>query len=180
MNTRTQTLKGTYALTEEIDWEAVYKEYLPRVYNFFRYRVGDDFLAEDLTAEVFEKAWRGRTRFRRDLGAFSTWLFTIARNIATDHFRRNGRHIPLEAVRELQDPTSLEETTQRNDDFAKLNTLLSQLSERECELIALKYGAALTNREIAQLTRLSESNVGTVLHRTVEKLRIEMEAKHGR
>lgn len=180
MNTRTQALKGAYTLAEEIDWEAAYREYLPRVYNFFRYRVGDASLSEDLTADVFEKAWRGRARFRRDLGAFSTWLFTIARNAATDYFRRNGRDVPLEAVRELQDSISLEETTQRNDDFAKLNTLLSQLPERECELIALKYGAALTNREIAQLTRLSESNVGTVLHRTVEKLRIEMEVKHER
>lgn len=180
MSTRTQTLKGTHTLTEEIDWEVAYREYLPRVYNFFRYRVGDAALSEDLTADVFEKAWRGRARFQRDLGAFSTWLFTIARNAATDHFRRKRQEVPLEAVPELQDSTSLEETTQRNDDFAKLNTLLSQLPERERELIALKYGAELTNREIAQLTRLSESNVGTILLRTVEKLRIEMEVNYER
>lgn len=180
MNTRAQFLKGTDALAEEIDWEAVYKEYLPRVYNFFRYRVGDASLSEDLTADVFEKAWRGRARFRRDLGALSTWLFTIARNVATDHFRRNGRELPLEAVREQPDPISLEETAQHNHDFAKLNSLLSKLPARECELIALKYGADLTNREIVQLTRLSESNVGTILHRTVERLRIEMEVNHER
>ena len=165
-------------MTEEIDWEAAYREYLPRVYNFFRYRVGDQPLAEDLTAEVFEKAWRGRSRFRRDLAAFSTWLFTIARNAAIDHFRRNGRDVPLEAVGELQDPASLEETAQRKFEFARLHSLLSQLPEREHDLIALKYGAELTNREIARLTRLSESNVGTILNRVVEKLRIEMEVDH--
>ncbi|RPJ18915.1 MAG: hypothetical protein EHM33_31170, partial [Chloroflexi bacterium] len=82
MNTRTDTLKGDYTLAEEIDWEAAYKEYLPRVYNFFCYRVSDESLAEDLTAGTFEKAWRARSRFRRDLSAFSTWLFTIARNVA--------------------------------------------------------------------------------------------------
>lgn len=180
MNTRTQFLKGAYTLAEEIDWEVAYREYLPRVYNFFRYQVGDASLSEDLTAEVFEKAWRGRARFRRNLGAFSTWLFTIARNAATDYFRRNGRDIPLEAVREQADSISLEETAQRKQDFAKLNSLLSQLPARERELIALKYGADLTNREIAQLTRLSESNVGTILHRTVERLRIEMEVDHER
>ena len=180
MRTRTQTLKGTYALTEEIDWEAAYREYLPRVYNFFRYRVGDASLSEDLTTDVFEKAWRGRARFRRDLGAFSTWLFTIARNAATDYFRRNGRDISLDAVREQADSISLEETAQRKQDFARLNSVLSQLPARQHELIALKYGAELTNREIARLTRLSESNVGTTLHRTVEKLRIEIEVNHER
>jgi len=178
MNTR--VLKGAYTLAEEIDWEAAYKEYLPRVYNFFRYRVSDESLVEDLTAATFEKAWRGRARFQRDLSAFSTWLFTIARNVATDHFRRRGRGLPLEAVRERADPASLEETIQRKQDSARLRALLSRLPVRERELVAFKYGAGLNNREIARLTRLSESNVGTILHRTVEKLRIELEVNHER
>lgn len=180
MNTRTQTLMGACTLTDGTDWEASYREYLPRVFNFFRYRVGDDSLAEDLTATVFEKAWRGRARFRHDLSAFSTWLFTIARNAATDHFRRDAREVPLDALRGQADPVSLEETAQRRYEFAKLNALLTQLPVRERDLPALKYGAELTNREIARLTRLSESNVGTILHRTVEKLRIEVEVTHER
>jgi len=180
MKTRTRVLKGTYTLAEEIDWEAVYKEFLPRVYNFFYYQVNDELLAEDLTAVTFEKAWRGQARFRRDLSAFSTWLFTIARNVATDHIRRKKHDIPLEAVREQADPVPLEETAQRNQDFAQLSFSLSQLPARERELIAFKYGAGLNNREIARLTRLSESNVGTILNRTVEKLRMEMEVNHER
>ena len=180
MTTRTDLLKGAQTLTEEIDWEATYREYLPRVYNFFRYRLGDRALAEDLTAATFEKAWRGRSRFRRDLSAFSTWLFTIARNVAIDHFRKKEPDIPLEAIREQADPKSLEETVQRNHDFARLSTLLSQLPSREREVIAFKYGAGLNNREIAHLTRLSASNVGIILYRVVEKLRAEMEDHHER
>jgi RNA polymerase sigma-70 factor (ECF subfamily) len=180
MSTQTDTLTGVVALAEEIDWEVTYKEYLPRVYNFFCYRLSDEALAEDLTAATFEKAWRGRARFRRDLSAFSTWLFTIARNVAADHFRRRGPEVPLEAVRELPDPASLEEAVQREQDFAQLSSSLSQLPARERELIAFKYGASLTNREIARLTRLSESNVGTILNRTVEKLRMQMEVNHER
>jgi RNA polymerase sigma factor (sigma-70 family) len=64
---------------------------------------------------------------------------------------------------------------QRNHDFARLSTLLSQLSVREREVIAFKYGAGLNNREIANLTWLSASNVGIILYRVVEKLRAEME-----
>jgi RNA polymerase sigma-70 factor, ECF subfamily len=167
-------------LAVEIDWEAAYKEYLPRVYNFFCYHVGDESLAEDLTATTFEKAWRGRLRFRRDLSAFSTWLFTIARNVATDHFRRKNRELPLEVVYGQGDPASLEDIVQQSHDFAQLVSILSKFPARERELVAFKYGAGLTNREIARLTRLSASNVGTILNRTVEKLRIEMEADYER
>jgi RNA polymerase sigma-70 factor (ECF subfamily) len=178
MTTRTYLIKGARTLAEEIDWEATYREYLPRVYNFFRYRLGDRTLAEDLTAATFEKAWRGRSRFRRDLSAFSTWLFTIARNVAIDHFRKKEQDIPLEVIREQADPSSLEDIVQRNHDSARLSALLSQLSGREHELVAFKYGAGLNNREIARLTHLSESNVGIILYRVVAKLRTEMEDHH--
>jgi len=178
MTTRPHTLKGTCILTEETDWETAYKEYLPRVYNFFRYRVSDQSLAEDLTAATFEKAWRGRSRFRRDLSAFSTWLFTIARNVVIDQFRRREQDVPLEAVREQANQVSLEETVQRNYDFARLSALLSQLPMRERELIAFKYGAGLNNREIARLTHLSASNVAVILYRVVEKLRMQMEVNY--
>jgi len=73
---------------QEVDWAVVYQAELPRLYNFFRYRVGDDRVAEDLTAETFEKAWRNRRRYRHDLSAFSTWLFTIAKHVAADYFRK--------------------------------------------------------------------------------------------
>jgi RNA polymerase sigma-70 factor (ECF subfamily) len=180
MTTRTYPIKGAHALAEEIDWEATYREYLPRIYNFFRYRLGDRTLAEDLTAATFEKAWRGRSRFRRDLSAFSTWLFTIARNVAIDFFRKKEQDVPLEAIPEQADPKSLEEIVQRNHDSARLSTLLSQLPAREREVIAFKYGAGLNNREIADLTHLSASNVGIILYRVVEKLRAEMEDHYER
>jgi len=180
MNTQARMLKGSSTLAKEIDWEVAYKEYLPRVYNFFRFRVGDGTLAEDLTSTTFEKAWRGRLRFKRDLGAFSTWLFTIARNVAVDYFRRYEQDLPLDAIREPADSASLEEAVQRNHDFAQLNSLLSQLPVREQELVAFKYGAGLNNREIARLTRLSESNVGIILYRAVEKLRLGMDVSHER
>lgn len=167
-------------MAEEIDWEAAYQDYLPRVFNFLYYQVNDELIAEDLTAAVFEKAWRGRARFRRDLSAFMTWLFTMARCVAIDYFRKRKQEIPLDAVGEPADPVALEETVQRNQDFAQLSFILSQLPARERELIAFKYGAELNNREIARLTRLSESNVGTILNRTVEKLRMEMEVDHER
>ena len=156
---------------ETLDWEAVYREELPRVYNFFRYRFGDDTQAEDLTSATFEKAWAGRKRYRRDRGAFSTWLFSIARNLAIDAYRRQRQTVSLEDVEPMDGGSPLlEDQVQQRQDFVKLERLMTQLPERERELVALKYGAELTNREIARLTGLSETNVGSILHRVVNKL----------
>lgn len=155
----------------EEDWDALYAQQLPRVYNFFRYRVGDGPVAEDLTSLTFEKAWRARHRYRRDLGGFGTWLYAIARNVAYDHFRGRRDLVPLEEAAEVPGGVTPEELAEKRSDFERLSRLLALLPERERELVALKYGAGMTNRAIAKATGLSESNVGTILHRTVGQLR---------
>ena len=157
------------AQTVELDWEAVYREEMPRIYNFFRYRVGDGPAAEDLTSATFEKAWRARDRYRRDRASVATWLFAIARNVARDHFRKDRREVPIEEASGLG--ASPEGSLVRRADFRRLSALLGELSDRERELLALKYGAGETNRAIAKITGLGESNVGTILHRVVAALR---------
>jgi RNA polymerase sigma-70 factor (ECF subfamily) len=153
------------------DWDGVYAEQLPRVYNFFRYRFRDDTLAEDLTATTFEKAWRAREGYRHDLAGFATWLLAIARNVAVDHQRARREHAPLEDAEHVSAPGTPEDDSARASDGERLRALLARLPERERELVALKYGAGATNRAIAKLTGLSESNVGTIVHRVVETLR---------
>jgi RNA polymerase sigma-70 factor (ECF subfamily) len=155
----------------EPDWDAVYADQLPRVYNFFRYRFGVTADAEDLTARTFEKAWRARHRYRRDLAAFSTWLLSIARNVAADHVRARRPLVALEEASSVTAGGTPEDQAVRNSDGARLATLLQQLPERERELLAMKYGAGMTNRTIAVATGLSESNVGTIVHRAVQTLR---------
>jgi RNA polymerase sigma-70 factor (ECF subfamily) len=161
---------------DEADFEAIYRKELPRVYSFFCYRVGDGVLAEDLTSITFEKAWRSRGSFRSE-AAFSTWLFSIARRVAQDSFRdqRAHREVPLDSVTNLAAPTKTDDQVQRRTDFAHLSLLLDRLADRDRELVALRYGADLTNRAIAQLTGLTESNVAVILHRAIQALRYEWE-----
>ena len=159
-------------IATEPDWDQVYAEQLPRVLNFFRYRLGQTADVEDLTARTFEKAWRARHRYRRDLGGFSTWLLTIARNVAVDHLRARQRYEPLDvaAVVPSTDHTP-EQRAVHQSEAQRLAALLATLEPRQRELMAMKYGADMTNRAIAHATGLSESNVGTILHRAVETLR---------
>jgi RNA polymerase sigma-70 factor, ECF subfamily len=155
----------------EPDWDAVYADQLPRVYNFFRYRFGGTADAEDLTARTFEKAWRARHRYRRDLAAFSTWLLSIARNVAADHVRARRSFVTLDEASNVTAAGTPEDQAVRNSDGERLAALLQQLPVRERELLAMKYGAGMTNRTIAIATGLSESNVGTIVHRAVQALR---------
>jgi RNA polymerase sigma-70 factor (ECF subfamily) len=159
-------------MATEPDWDQVYTEQLPRVLNFFRYRLGPGADIEDLTARTFEKAWRARHRYRRDLAGFSTWLLTIARNVAIDHLRARQRYEPLDVAAAVPAPGHTpEQQAVQQGEAQRLAGLLATLEPRQRELIAMKYGADMTNRAIAHATGLSESNVGTILHRAVETLR---------
>jgi RNA polymerase sigma-70 factor, ECF subfamily len=156
---------------EDLDWDAVYADQAPRVYNYFRFRLGREADVEDLTARTFERAWRSRAHYRRDLAAFSTWLFKIAQNVRIDFLQSHRGHLPIDAALDVPADGTPEREAERESDLARLNRLTRDLPDRERELIALKYGAAINNRLIAQLTGLSESNVGTILHRVVQTLR---------
>ncbi len=166
-------------ITAEPDWDQVYADELPRVLNFFRYRLGYTADVEDLTARTFEKAWRARHRYRRDLAGFSTWLLTIARHVAIDYLRARQRYEPLDAAATMASPgRTPEQHVVDQSDAERLGRLLAALEPRQRELIAMKYGAEMTNRAIADATGLSESNVGTILHRAVETLRGRWRGDH--
>jgi RNA polymerase sigma-70 factor (ECF subfamily) len=166
----------------EVDWATTYEELLPRVYHYFCLRIGDRVEAEDLTAATFERAWRDRERYRNDLGTFANWLFGIARHVAIAYFRQRK---PAEAVAEPEPATDTtnrptEETAARQAEFERLASILVSLPEREREIFSLKYGAQFTNRSIAKIVGRTESNVGTILHRIVSRLREQWEQENER
>ncbi len=155
-------------------WDDLFADLLPRVYNFFLYKGVSQEVAQDLTADTFERAWRHRRRFRPDRGTPAMWLLGIARNVWREHQRHNHRKpmtLPMESALEAPATTDPEAVVVETQERERLRRLIAQLPERERELVALKYGAGLTNRQIATLVGLTESHVGTLLHRTVERLR---------
>ena len=173
MGTQSRVFSRLARTTVTADFESVYETELPRIYNFFRYRIGDDQVAEDLTGETFEKAWRNRERYRADIASFSTWLFALARRVAADYYRKRRPTVRLDEASLISGSEGIEDTAQERAEFAQLAGLLARLADRERELVALKYGAGLTNRAIARLTGLSETNVSTILSRITAQLRAQ-------
>lgn len=167
------TDRSMESAADELDWNRVYREQLPKVFNYFRFRFGPGTDVEDLTSRTFEKAWRARRRYRKDLAGFSTWLLSIARNVGTDHRRAASKYVALHPSMEPPDLNGPHEEVSRISDLARLMKITALLSDRERELIALKYGAGAGNKAIAKITGLAESNVAVILHRAVLALRTQ-------
>jgi RNA polymerase sigma-70 factor (ECF subfamily) len=164
---------------DEKTWRAIYDHYLPRVFHFMCYKVGQVQVAEDLTATTFEKAWRNKSQFRRSKGTVQSWLFGIARHVVADYYRKPHREESTdEPLKPSSRLTAVEDTVQKGQDFENVYRIIATFTEQHQEIIALKYGAGLTNRKIAAMTGLSETNVGTILYRLVRKIREELGVEH--
>ncbi len=153
---------------------ALYEEYMAYVFRYINYRVGSRTEAEDLTSLVFEKALAAFHRYDHRKSAPQTWLLTIARNTITDHLRKSSKRktMPLDdAVGLASADPSPPEATETHEEYEKLQTCLAVLPQREQEIISLKFGGELNNRQIASVVGLSVNNVGTILFRAICKLR---------
>ena len=138
-----------------------------RVYAYVAYRIGDGPDAEDVTSDVFERALRFRPSYDSSKGEPAAWLVGIARRVIAD---RAAAGTPLalagEPSRDEED-----ETITRLD----VRTAVAKLDERERELIALRYGADLTARQIGRLLGVRTNAVEVALHRARARLRGELE-----
>ena len=168
----------TRAKSEPDAFATVYHYYLPRLYKYMRYRVGDRSDAEELTSQVFERVLTQIDSYCPERGPFAGWLFAIAHNTVVDYQRIQKRHtqVSLEALGQRAcNGAGPENMVIYNESRKKLLAALSGLTDRERNLIALKFSAELTNRTIARISGLGESNVAVILYRTVRRLRAELD-----
>jgi len=126
---------------------------------------------------VFEIVISKYNSFSPEKSNFEVWLFAIARNCVTDYFRAQKRrnHFSLDAIMHMVLPkSSPEDIVIREDSNEALFKALAMLSDKERNMIAMKYAAGLKNAEIAELLGVSGSNIGVVLHRSLKKLQKEL------
>ncbi len=162
------------AATNPEAFAIIYDLYFSRVYNYIRFRVGDPYLTDDLTSQVFEKVLNKITMYQQNRGNFAAWLFAIAHNTVLDHFRKQkisslvffDNHKQKNLDSEPEDAVIAKEL--REDLF----TALKSLNDRERNILGLKFWSSLTNRKIAELTGLTENNVGIIIYRAIKRLRV--------
>jgi RNA polymerase sigma-70 factor (ECF subfamily) len=161
----------------------LYDEHMPKVYRYIYYKVNDQQLAEDLTANVFEKALVNFAKYSGDRASFSTWIFAIARNTIADHYRAQPK-VNMTSIDEAVDMPSRDpgpvEVTEDDEEKRLLRICITRLPQDEQEIVRLKFAMEMTNRDLARATGLGESNVGVKLYRIVRKLRESFqESQHG-
>ena len=157
------------------DYTELYRQYLPRILNYIRLRVDGEDLAQDLTAEVFERAV-SKQHTLRHREAFGAWLFRIARTTVAGYYRQRCPLVPLELAEDQQasDPSPAE-AVMRGEELSRLRDALVTLSEREQEIIRLKFGGGLGNQEIGKVLRLRAGHVAVILYRALRKLRAQLQ-----
>jgi RNA polymerase sigma-70 factor, ECF subfamily len=143
---------------------------ISRVYSYVAYRLGDGPDAEDVTSEVFERAVRYRGSYDRSKGEPAAWLLGIAQRCTSAALAaRKQDHTEL---RDDHGSAGFEdESIQR----LTLAAAVTQLSERDQELIALRFGADLTAGQIARVLDAKTNAVEVALHRALERLRSILE-----
>jgi RNA polymerase sigma factor (sigma-70 family) len=141
-----------------------------RVYSYVAYRIGDGPDAEDLTSEVFERALRYRSSYDPALGGPLPWLIGIARRCVDGR-----RYLPTHA-----DSAKVEQAAPQDLEASALERLtlagaVSVLDDRSRELLALRYGADLSARQIGAVLGLKTNAVEVSLHRALARVRAELE-----
>jgi RNA polymerase sigma-70 factor (ECF subfamily) len=152
-------------------FESLYRSSRDDVYAYVMTLLRDSAAAEDVTALAFERAYRRRRTFDRRRGEERAWLFGIARNAALDELRRRRRVAALVGEPSNAAPASDADEGEVALRRTAVQAALASLPAREREIVALKFHAGLSNAELARVLGISESNAGTLLYRTMEKLR---------
>lgn len=151
-------------------YEALYKKYAQRLFNYFWYRVGHQKeVAEDLLQETFMKAYQNLPRFYLRSYSYYSYLLTIAHNILVNYHRK-PQPMPLESVGDVPDEVIVYQEIDRKRNAELLWRAVQQLPEPEKDILLLRYQKELSIKDIARIVRKSENAVKLALSRSRKKL----------
>ncbi|AET69230.1 RNA polymerase sigma factor, sigma-70 family [Desulfosporosinus orientis DSM 765] len=164
-----------YDFNHESELERMYEDYFSKIYNYIFCRLLHKEQTEEIVGEIFLKVISHLNSYESGKASFNTWIFTIARNVLIDFYRKNRTvtSIDDEAFPEQALTVDFDEQCRliENDDWRELYKALSSLNERQRDVIALKYYESFNNREIARITGINESTVSTLCVRAIKKMR---------
>ena len=159
----------------------LYDMYVDRVYRHIHYRVGNVADAEDLTQQVFLKAWQAIDRYKKTTSPFVAWLMTISHNLVVDFYRTKKDKAYLEAEVTANDSASSpERVAEARYLQQQLRKAILQLPRVQQQVVLLRFVEGFRYAEIAALLGKSEGGIRVMLHRALARLRQILEKKRER
>jgi RNA polymerase sigma-70 factor (ECF subfamily) len=152
----------------------LYLRYVEPVFRYLCSRLGNVHEAEDITSQTFLIAFESFSRFRQD-GHFASWLFTIARNKAMDHFRQRKDATPIDDLHEIPLESDPLNGVIQSEQAAALSKLIRALPEEDRELLRLRFLAAMSFPEVAHFLHRNEEAVKKSVYRLLERLHDQLE-----
>jgi RNA polymerase sigma-70 factor (ECF subfamily) len=155
----------------------LYRLYVEQVFRYLYSRIGNVPEAEDVTAQTFLAAFETFERFRQD-GHFASWLFTIARNKAMDHFRQQKNTAVIDEIAEIAVENDPLYSLIQSEQAAALTKLIRALPEADRELLRLRFLAGMSFPEIAHFLQRNEEAVKKSIYRLLARLHGQMEVSN--
>ncbi len=156
----------------------IYDAYVERVYRYIYFRVTDDATAEDLTSQVFLKAWENLDRYRGGASPYLAWLYTIARNLVIDHYRTSRENLPLDhAVHLKSDTPSPDDEVQGRFELQAMRDALQSLTDEQQQVLILRFIAGLSTEDVAGIMEKREGAIRALQMRALQALSKHMEEK---
>lgn len=151
----------------------VYDEYVNRIYRFIYFKVSSSEEAQDIASETFLRAWQ-YIQEGKPVKQLSAFLYSIARNLVIDHYRRrilslNTEDAEIAGV--FSDKGDLKNKIEISGDYSSLLAAMGKLKEEYREIVQLKYLDELSVGEIAEILGKTKGTVRVTLHRASKTLR---------
>jgi len=153
---------------------------LPRLYNHARYLLPPED-ARDAVSAAIEHLWRNRVKYRaRDEMPIERWATRVAFNKIRDEARRHRRRASHVSAYESDIDLAVGDGAEQRAILGQIRQGIDSLPQRDADLIALRYGADLSNHEIAELLHTTPGAVAVALHRAIQRLRATTAEEHPR
>lgn len=150
----------------------LYEHYLDRIYRYVYCRLRNHDEAEDLTENVFLKAWEALPRSRPRASRFRAWLFRIAHNTVIDRYRMHKPVASLEQIAEIHDGSPApEHAIETQQAMSRLAAALARLKPKYRQVVLCRFVGDLSHAETAAVLGTSEGNVRVLQHRALRRMR---------
>ncbi len=158
------------AKRDEQAFAKLYDLYVEKIYKYIYYKSGRTDEAEDLTAQVFLKAWEAIDHYKWEGYPFSTWLYRIAHNQMIDYYRTHRETFPLDTARARESTIDPLEAAERTFTSGQIRVALQHLTHDQQRVVVLRFLEGYSTSEVASIMDKDPDAIRALQHRALRAL----------